>query len=353
VGETSQLFPVLFGLWTSSIVRPELQTAYALGEELLRLAQSASDPTLLTQAHLVLGASLFFMGAFAPARAHVEHVMALYAPQHHRSHTLLYGQDPGATSLYWGALALWYLGYPDQALQMGQQAVTLAQELSHPYSLAYALEGMAELHQFRREARLTQEQAEALMTLSTEQRFAVWVVSATVLRGWTLAEQGQGAEGIAQIRQGLAAWQSMGEALYQPRFRALLAELYGNVGRPEAGLTVLAEVLAEVHANGLCYCEAELYRLKGMLLQAMGGRGEAEACFHQALDVARHQQAKSWELRASTSLARLWQQQGKRTEAYDLLAPVYGLFTEGFDTADLQDAKVLLEELRVESDRHR
>src|SRR5262249_13535980 len=182
----------------------------------------------------------------------------------------------GAMSLYFAALALWYLGYPDQALQRGQQAVTLAQELSHPYSLAFALEGVAELYQFRREAQRTQEQAEALMTLSTEQRFAFWLVSGTVLRGWALAEHGQGAEGIAQIRQGLDAWQSMGEALYQPRFRALLAELYGNVGQPQAGLTVLAEVLTEVHANGLRYCEAELYRLKGMLLQAVGGSGEAE-----------------------------------------------------------------------------
>ena len=181
-------------------------------------------------------------------------------------------------------MALWYLGYPDQALQRSQQAVTLAQELSHPFSLAFALEGVAEIYQFRREAQQTQEGAEALMTLSTEQRFAFWLVSATVLRGWALAEQGQGAEGMAQIRQGLAAWQAMGEALYQPRFRALLAEIYGNVGQPEAGLTVLAEVLAEVHTNGLCYCEAELYRLKGILLQAMGGSGEAEACFQQALD---------------------------------------------------------------------
>ena len=152
---------------------------------------------------------------------------------------------------------------------------------------------------------------------------------------------------MAQIRQGLAAWQAMGEALYQPHAQTLLAEIYGNVGQTEAGLTMLAEVLAGVHTNGLCYCEAELYRLKGVLLQAVGGSGEAEACFHQALDVARRQQAKSWELRAATSLARLWQQQGKRAEAHQLLAPTYGWFTEGFDTADLQEAKALLEELRA------
>ena len=347
VGDTPQLFPVLFGLWTSSVVRPEFQTARELGEQLLSLGQNASDPTLLLQAHWVLGVTLLFMGAFAPAREHLEHVLALYNPQQHRSYTLLYGQDPGATSLYYGALALWYLGYPDQALQRGQQAVTLAQNLSHPFSLAFAMEGMAEIYQFRREAQQTQERAEALMSLSTEQRFAFWLVSATVLRGWALAEQGQGAEGIAQIRQGLTAWQAMGEALYQPRFRALLAEIYGKMGQPEAGLTVLAEVLADGHNTGLCYCEAELYRLKGELLlqQAVGWGGEAEACFRQALDVARHQQAKSWELRAATSLARLWQQQGKRAEAREILAPVYSWFTEGFDTADLQEAKALLDAL--------
>jgi predicted ATPase len=288
---------------------------------------------------------LLFMGAFAPARTHLEHVLALYNPQQHRSYTLLYGQDPGATSLYWAALALWYLGYPERALQRCQQAVTLAQELSHPYSLVFALDGMAEISQFHREARRTQEWAEALMALSTEQRFAFWLVSGKMLRGWALAEQGQGEDGIVQIREGLATWQAMGEALYQPRFRALLAELYGNMGQPEAGLTVLAEVLAEVHTKGLCYCEAELYRLKGILLQAVARSGEAEACFLQALDVARRQQARSWELRAATSLARLWQQQGKRAEAHELLAPIYSWFTEGFDTADLRDARTLLSAL--------
>ncbi len=214
-------------------------------------------------------------------------------------------------------------------------------------TLGFALEGVAELYQFRREVRQTQEQAEALMTLSTEQRFAFWVVSATVLRGWALVQQGRGEEGIGQIREGLATWQAMGEALYQPLFRALLAETYGKVGQPEAGLTVLAEVLADVHNTGLCYCEAELYRLKGDLLlqQAAGRDSEAEACFRQALDAARRQQAKSLELRAAMSLSRLWQHQGKPDAAHHLLAEIYGWFTEGFDTADLREAKALLDKL--------
>ena len=338
---------MLFGLWASSIVRPELQTARELGEQLLRLGQNAPDPSLLLQARWVLGFTFFFMGAFGTARAHLEHVIAHYDLQQHRSYTLLYGQDPGVTSLYYAALALWYLGYPDQALQRGQQAVTLAQELSHPYSLAFALEGGTELYQFRREARQTQEWAEALMALSTEQGFAFWLVSGKMLRGWALVEQGQGEEGIAQIRQGLATWQVMGEALYQPLFRALLAQTYGKVGQPGEGLTILAEMLADVHSTGLCFCETELYRLKGefLLQQATGSGDEAETCFRQALDVARRQQAKSWELRAAMSLSRLWQHQGKRAEARELLEEIYGWFTEGFDTADLQEAKALLEEL--------
>jgi predicted ATPase len=346
VGEASQLFPVLFGLWTSYFVRPDFQTARELGEQLLSLGQHTSDPTLLLQAHWVLGATLFFMGVFEPARAHLEQVMALYDPQQHRSYTLLYGHDPGATALYVAALALWYLGYPDQALQRCQQAVTLAQELAHPYSLGFALEGMAELYQFRREARRTQERAEALISLATEQGFAFWLVSGKMLRGWALAEQGQGEEGIVQIREGLAAWQVMGEAVYQPYCRVLLADAYGNVGQPGEGLSVLAEALVDVHNTGLCFCEAELYRLQGeLLLQAAGSGDEAEACFHQALDIARRQQAKSLELRAAMSLARLWQRQGKHAEAHALLAPVYGWFTEGFETADLREAKGLLDAL--------
>ena len=156
--------------------------------------------------------------------------MALYDPQHHRSHTLLYAQDPGPSALSYAALVLWYLGYPDQALQRGQQAVTLAQELSHPMTLAFALGGVVNLNQFRREVQRTQERAEALLTLVTEQRFAFWLVATTVLRGWALAEHGQGAEGIVQIRQGLAAWQAIGGSAVPAAFRALLAEILWERG---------------------------------------------------------------------------------------------------------------------------
>jgi predicted ATPase len=205
------------------------------------------------------------------------------------------------------------------------------------------------LHQSRREPQATHERAEALMALATEQGFAQYVAQATIMRGWALAAQGQGAEGTAQMRRGLAAYQATGSERQQPYNLALLAEAYGSLGQTAEGLSLLAEVLAPVDRPGERGWAAELHRLQGELLLAQAGDRqrvpEAEACLHQALDVARRQQARSWELRAATSLSRLWQQQGKCQEAYDLLAPIYGWFTEGFDTADLQEAKALLEAL--------
>jgi predicted ATPase len=233
---------------------------------------------------------------------------------------------------------LWLLGYPEQALQKSQAALTLAHELSHPPSLAATLVFAAMLHQARRERYLAQERAEAALALAREQGNPHMVAYGTIMRGWALAMEGQWEEGIAQIRQGLVAQQAVGAAIARPLFLALLAEAHAAAGQAEAGLGVLAEALAQVEHTGERYWEAEVYRLKGELLlhQAVPAAPQAEACW---------QQARSWELRAGTSLARLWQQQGKCVEARELLAPIYGWFTEGFDTADLQEAKALLEEL--------
>jgi predicted ATPase len=186
------------------------------------------------------------------------------------------------------------------------------------------------------------------MTLATEQGFPQWLAAGTFFRGWALAAQGQAEAGIAQLCQGLAAWRATGAEIGRPRWLTMLAEAYGSVGQTEAGLTVLAEALALVGTTGQRVYEADLHRLQGelVLLHAgADGGAEAEPCFQQALAVAGRQQAKSLELRAAINLARLWQQQGKQVEARDLLAPIYGWFTEGFDTADLQEAKTLLEEL--------
>jgi class 3 adenylate cyclase/predicted ATPase len=347
VGDTPQLFLVLRGRWNGYLIRAELRMARELGEQLLQLAQREQDPALLVEAHRALGTTLFFLGELAPARGHLEQGIALYDPQQHRSLAFRYGADPGVICGLYAANVLWVLGYPDQALASIHEALTLARELAHAFSLAFALNHAANLHQFRREGQGTQERAEASMAFSTEQRFAQWLAQGMILRGWVLAEQGQGAEGIAQLRQGLAAWQATGAALDRPRFLALLAEAYSKVGSTEEGLRLLVEAQAAVRRSGERRWEAELYRLKGELLLARApeDHAEAEACFREALDIACHQGAKLWELRAAMSLSRLWQRQGKRAGAYELLAPVYGWFTEGFDTADLQEAKVLLEAL--------
>jgi predicted ATPase len=274
----------------------------------------------------------------------LEQGLRLYDAQKYRAHAFLYGQDPGVVCLSFMALTLWLLGYPDQALARSNEALNLARDLAHPLSLVLALDFAAGLHQFRREAGLTQEHAEALVRLATEQGLPFWGGTGTVKRGWALVEQGQGEEGIGQMHQGLAAVQSTSTTLVRPSNLGRLAEAYGKVERLEEELRVLNEALVQVHQSGERYYEAELHRLQGeaWLRHAVPDVQQAETCLRQALAVARHQQTKSLELRATMSLARLWQRQGKRTEARQLLAEVYGWFTEGFETADLREAGSLL-----------
>jgi predicted ATPase len=342
-----QLFPVLRGLVHYCFGRAELQTAHELGEQLLTLAQHAQDSGMLVAAHRALGSTLFYLGTVASAHTHFTQGVALYDPPQHRTSTFLYGEDAGVMCHSYTAWTLWSLGYPDQGLTRSHAAITLARQLAHPFSLDFALVTAAMFHQFRREGRVAQEGAEAAIRLAKDQGFSLWMAIGSIMRGWALAQQGQAQAGIAQIHQGLTDWRATGAELVRPYILALLAEAYGIMGQPEAGLQVLTEALAHVDTTGERWYESELYRLKGALLlqQSPDHHAEAEACFHQAIAIAQNQQAKSLELRAATSLARLWQQQGKRQEAHDLLAPVYHWFTEGFDTADLRDAKVLLDEL--------
>jgi TOMM system kinase/cyclase fusion protein len=347
LGDTPQLFSVLLGLRRMYFMRAEYQTAHAVGEQLLRLAERLDDAGLCVRAHMMLAEGLLYLGEFAPARAHAEQGIALYDPQRHRVQVVHYGNDPGVCCRLFAALALWVLGYPDQAQQRSEEALAWAQELAHPFSLAFALIHAARLHQDRREGALTYTRAEAGIALATAQGFVLFLAHGPILRGWALAEQGQAAEGLAQIRQGIAAKQVIGVESGRSYNLALLADVYGKVGQLDEGLRVLTEAQTVAQATGERFYEAELSRLTGELLRAQSSENHAaaEACFQQALDVAHRQQAKSWELRAAMSLSRLWQRQGKRGAAYQLLAEVYGWFTEGFDTADLQEAKALLAQL--------
>jgi len=321
--------------------------AHALGEQLLSLAQQAQNSGMLVAAHGALGASLFYLGTVASAHTHFTQGITLYDPQQHRDAVFLYGDDAGVHCHTYAAWVLWYLGYPDQGLTQIDEALTLAQQVAHPFSLGFALCFAAVLHLFCREVRLTQERAAALISLAQEQGFPYWMAGGSIYHGWALAQQGQGKEGIEQMHQGMMAWRAAGAELGRSAILTFLAEAYGTMEQPEAGLTVLAEALVHVEHTGERFYEAGIHRLKGALLlqQSSDNAAEAETCFHHAIHIAQNQSAKSWELRAATSLARLWQQQGKRQEAHDLLAPVYNWFTEGFGTADLQSAKALLDEL--------
>jgi predicted ATPase len=267
---------------------------------------------------------LFFLGEYTTAWTYLEQEIALTDPATQQVWALRHGWAPGVTCLAVVANTLWCLGFPMQAVRRSQEALALAQALAHPQGLAWAQHYAAFLYHHRREPRMVQEQADALLTLATAQGFPLLVGFGTCWRGWALAVQGQGEAGLAQLRQGMTAVLATGQALAQSLCLVLLAEATGHAGQSEEGLCLLAEALVALEASGRGDLLAEAYRLQGELLrQATPDAPQAEACFRQALDIARRQQAKSWELRATTSLARLYQWQGKCIAARQLLAEVY------------------------------
>jgi predicted ATPase/DNA-binding winged helix-turn-helix (wHTH) protein len=349
VGEPSQRFAVLFKLWSFRNVRVESQAAQTVAAQLLALAQRQHDPALLLGAYHALGITLGNLGALASARTYHEQGIALSDAQRHIIRYPGSTRYPGVSFRALAAEVLWALGYPDQAVQRCQEALTMAHALEHPWTLAQALRFSAQLHARRREWQGAQSHAEALLTLATEHGFGRYAAMGVFFRGWALTAQGQGSEGIVQMRQGLDASRATGTVLNMPLWLAQLGAAHGQIGQVDEGLHLLAEALAMEDTTGGCYPEAELHRLHGELLHAAYGvrqaEGAAEACFQQALDIAHCQDAKALELRTAMSLSRLWQQQGKRDQAHQLLAPIYGWFTEGFDTADLQEAKALLTDL--------
>jgi predicted ATPase len=298
-------------------------------------------------AHAALGQTLLGFGDYAAAWKHFEQAIALIDQTTQRALVLRHGEAPGVRCLGVAATTLWCLGYPAQAVRRSQEALALAQALAHPYSLATAEFQAIHLHAYRREAQAVQVQTDAMLNLATAQQFPQFAAHATFWHGWILAVQGQGAAGLA-LHQGVAAIVATGQRVAQPHYLIRLAEAAGHADQVAEGLHRLAEVWVRLEESKQAQFLAEAHRVQGELLlrQAVPDESQAEACFQQALAIARRQQAKSWELRAAMSLSRLWQQQGKRAEAQELLAPIYGWFTEGFDTADLQDARALLDALR-------
>ncbi len=346
LGDTPQLFPVLSALALFYLVRGSVQSARELGEQLVQLAQQTQEPGHLLEADYLLGIAAFWCGEIALSRQHVEAMMARYDPAQHGELVFCYGQDPRIEPAFYHALILWIMGDPEQARIRCRTALTQAQAVASPLNLVFALQFSAAFHQLCREPALVYKQVEAEIALATEQGFSLWSAAGTIWRGWARAVQGQGEDGIDELRQGLSAFQATGAELVGTWVRALLAEAYGHIGQPEAGRQVLAEAWADMERRGERFYEAALYRLDGdlLLMQDDTQDQEAETLFRRAIDVARRQHAKAWELRAAMSLSRLWQRHDKPDEARQLLAEIYDRFTEGFDTADLQEAKALLDD---------
>ena len=348
-GETPQLFPVLWGLAMARNLRGELRVGRELGDRLLVLADRANDPALLLEAHHAGWGNLSMLGELTSAWFHLEQGFAIYDQQKHKHHAFLYGgHDPGVCCGYHAAEVLWLLGYPDHALRRSKDSLALARELSHPSTMSFALSWAAWFHQYRGERRAVRVRVEEGMTLATGQGFSSRRVQAPFLQGWLLVEEGHEQAGITEMAKILAADRTRGvSGRWIAQYAALLADAYRKSGRTIEGLKVVTEEQSRVQISGARFYQAEVHRIKGELLltQDTPDEHQAEACFQDALKIARRQSAKSLELRGAMSMSRLWQRQGKKAEAQNLLAEVYGWFTEGFDTADLKQAKLLLEEL--------
>jgi predicted ATPase len=347
LGQSAELFPTVWGSWLFAFMSGNLSTANGLLDELFSLARSHDDSALMLQAHHAAWPTLLATGDLAAAEGQIASALALYHRETHSSHAQRYGgHDPAACGYANGAMLRITLGYPDQAVQQIDQALSLARSLAHPPTLSQSLWFAADLHYVRREPQKVEHFVAAALPLLTEHGSAVSVANATMLRGWAFTDQGEVEKGIADLREGLGAWRSTASQYQVPYRLARAADAYRIAGHAREGLSLIAEAVTAVERTGDRWFEADLHRLGGELLLLAGENAlSAATWFQRALVTARQHGARLLELRASTSLARLWRDQSKRTEAHDLLAPIYGWFTEGFDTPDLKEAKALLEEL--------
>jgi len=345
-GDVPELFPVLWGLWVFYTARAEHLVALELAEQCLRMAEKNSDPTLLLEAHHALGITLTGLANFEQGLEHLNYVIAYYDQNVHGSIAFAYGQDPKVVCLSQAAWTTWLRGYPEQAQSLNDQAISLARKLSHPYTLAAALDFGAMVPQLCGNDLLVSEFAEEAIALSGQRDFALWQPWALLMQGWAMTQRGQFSHGIAQMRDAIAAFRTTGADVMVPYFLGLLAEAYGKAGQTNQALIVISEARALVDRGHECWWEPELYRLRGELILTgddNSGRGkEAQECFLQAINIASRQQAKSLELRAVTSLCRLWQTQGNKAEGRRILADTHKWFEEGFETADLRTVKALL-----------
>jgi predicted ATPase len=348
LGDPPELVPVLHGLWTYHVVRAQHDDALALGEQVLHLGGATGDDGLLLQGDMDVGWSHFFLGELEQAREHLERVLALYDPERHNSHVFTYGDDPATSARSNLAQVLWLLGRVDESLRISEENLAILRSVvKHPYSVAFGLDIAAVVRQYRGDAPAARQLVDQALDLSDQQGLEFIGAMAAMLQGWVMTREGQLPEGLDRMRQGLAAQLATGAELARPYWLSLIAEACLRTGAAPEGLELLDEAEAAVSHTRERYWEAEVYRLRGLLLTASEPAAPelAEASYRRALDVARRQGARSLELRAAVGLARSWQVAGRLGDARDLLAPVHEWFTEGVDSPDLRESAALLAQL--------
>ncbi len=347
LGHADAMFPALAGVIYGKIVRGEMREARARGEEYLALATPQHDDLVLAAGHSMLAYAAWWQGDVGDTHVHSRMSLGFYHPDQHLAGIAAYNQNPAIVSGYLHALSSWVLGYPTQATDIMERALAQAQGLQHANSISVVLLFSAQLAQLRREPERARILADETLAVAAEYGLHAMSLWALLPRGWALAQLGDAAGGIDAIREGMDRRRAFGMGAVWPWFLVLVADAYGMCDEFDKAFSALDEALEWVQRNDERLYAAEAYRVRGELIlrQRDPDPAQAERCFEQALAVARAQQAKSWELRAATSMARMWQERGRRDDAYKLLEPIYNWFTEGFDTADLQDAKSLLDQL--------
>ncbi|HSA80035.1 MAG TPA: adenylate/guanylate cyclase domain-containing protein [Geminicoccaceae bacterium] len=348
LGRSSELFPIVRGLWNWYLVGGDVRRVDELSERLVVLAEERGVPLHRALGRHARGTALSLLGRFADAATALDEAIGIddeVAAREDPAHLLVYPERAGVVCRLWSAWILWFLGFPDRALATVEAGLVLARCLAHANSLAFAHNFAAILHIFRRELARALSCAETSIELSQESSMPQRLAAAMMCRGFARVGLGQPAEGIVELRAGLVAWNAKGSRFLDTQWLGLIADAQVQAGQFDDALATLDQAAETAAATGECHYQAELYRLRGAALAGTGKDPEAASWFQKAIDTARGQQAKSLELRAAASLARLWAEQGKRAQAHGLLAPVYGWFTEGFDTQDLKDAKGLLDEL--------
>jgi predicted ATPase len=346
LGSPSEFLRIPYGQSVHHMIRGELDLALRLTEDPLRLSRQHNDSGGLVVGYYLSGRNLMYAGKFALSRSHLKEVTAAYDPVSHSSLVHQAGTHPRLVAQGCLAIVLLCLGFPDQALDQNSAAITEAQSLAHPPSLAVSLTLGTVLLSLVGKNVAVDERADQLMAVATEQSFPLWRAWGTIYRGWVKVKNGDVTEGTSLLRSGSSAYRSTGAEIWMPHFIAFQARACEIAGQVEEAVALLEDALRIADRTGECWLAAELNRHKGQLLLRQGHPEAAEELYRKALSIALEQEAKLWELRAAVSLARLRRDQGRRAEARELLAPVYGWFTEGFDTPDLKDAKMLLDKLQ-------